>query len=129
GGSYQYSEYGFRSNGRAVVRSTDAGEHWSDMTWDATTEPNSPPNCCNPNPIAPNGFHPDQHALVVNPNNSGEFIEASDGGLIHSSGQFADISSQCDDRFNAGLIGSFKPVTLSQFLFSRSSPPLHPTHP
>jgi hypothetical protein len=106
GGSYQYSEYGFRSNGRGVVRSTDAGEHWSDMTWDATTAPNSPPNCCNPNPISPNGLHPDQHALVVNPNNSGEFIEGSDGGLIHSSGQFADISSQCDDRFNAGLIGS-----------------------
>src|SRR5262245_603453 len=116
GGSYQYSEYGFRSNGRAVVRSTDAGEHWSDMTWDATTEPNSPPNCCNPNPIAPNGFHPDQHALVVNPNNSGEFIEASDGGLIHSSGQFADISSQCDDRFNAGLIGSLSLVTCHNLL-------------
>src|SRR6266446_9340832 len=37
GGSYQYGEYGFRSNGRAVVHSTDAGEHWGDMTFDATT--------------------------------------------------------------------------------------------
>src|SRR5438445_2275902 len=42
GGSYQYGEYGFRSNGRAVVHSTDAGEHWRDMTFDATTAPAPP---------------------------------------------------------------------------------------
>jgi hypothetical protein len=109
GGSYQYGEYGFRSNGRAVVRSTDAGEHWSDMTFDATTPPVPPGSYASTYPpmlVAPNGMHPDQHALVVNPNNTGEFFEASDGGVVRSSGSFTDITSQCDDRFNAGLIGT-----------------------
>ena len=109
GGSYQYSEYGLRSNGRAVVRSTDAGEHWSDMTFDATTPPvpaGSYASTYPPMLVAPNGLHPDQHALVVSPNNSGLFFEASDGGVVRSSGSFTDITSQCDDRFNAGLIGS-----------------------
>src|SRR5437870_672871 len=109
GGSYQYGEYGFRSNGRAVVHSTDAGEHWGDMTFDATTPPVPPGSYASTYPpmlVAPNGMHPDQHALVVNPNNSGEFFEASDGGVVRSSGSFTDITSQCDDRFNAGLIGS-----------------------
>jgi len=86
GGSYQYSEYGLRSNGRALLRSTNAGEMFTDMTWDSTADP------------GPNGIHPDQHALVVNPNNSGMFFEASDGGVIRSSGSFTDISSQCDSR-------------------------------
>ena len=109
GGSYQYGEYGLRSNGRAVVRSTDAGEHWSDMTFDATTPPVPPGSYASTYPpmlVSPNGIHPDQHALVVNPNNSGEFFEGSDGGVVRSSGSFSDITSQCDDRFNAGLIGS-----------------------
>src|SRR5438874_1519662 len=109
GGSYQYGEYGFRSNGRRVVRSTDAGEHWSDMTFDATTPPVPPGSYASTYPpmlVAPNGMHPDQHALVVSPNNSGLFFVASDGGVVRSSGSFTDITSQCDDRFNAGLIGS-----------------------
>jgi hypothetical protein len=86
GGSYQYSEYGLRSNGRAVLRSTNAGEQFTDMTWDSTASP------------GPNGIHPDQHALVVSPSNSGLFFEASDGGVIRSSGEFKDISAQCDSR-------------------------------
>ena len=109
GGSYQYGEYGLRSNGRAVVRSTDAGEHWSDMTFDATTPPvpsGSYASTYPPMLVSPNGMHPDQHALVVSPNNSGLFFEGSDGGVVRSSGSFTDITSQCDDRFNAGLIGS-----------------------
>ncbi len=118
GGSYQYGEYGFRSNGRAVLRSTNAGEKFTDMTWDATTTPNSPPNCCNPNPIAPNGIHPDQHALVVSSNNSGLFFEGSDGGLVRSSGSYADITSQCDDRFNAGLISPLSRTACHNLLSS-----------
>ena len=98
GGSYQYGEYGFRSNGRAVLRSTNAGEKFTDMTWDATTAPAPAGSCCDPTPYAPNGIHPDQHALVVNPNNSGMFFESSDGGVVRSSGSFTDISSQCDSR-------------------------------
>ena len=33
--------------------------HFTDMTWDATTNPTPPGNCCQPNAIAPNGIHPD----------------------------------------------------------------------
>ena len=32
---------------------------FTDMTWDATTNPTPPGSCCQPNPIAPNGMHPD----------------------------------------------------------------------
>src|SRR5438132_4874112 len=45
-----------------------------------------------------NGIHPDQHALVVNPNNTGMVFVSSDGGVVRSSGRFTDISSQCDLR-------------------------------
>jgi hypothetical protein len=98
GGSYQYGEYGFSSNGRAVLYSTDAGVTWSDITADATQQPKDPANCCSALPFASNALHPDQHALVVNPNNQTQVFEGSDGGVMRSSGQFADISSQCDTR-------------------------------
>src|SRR3989454_10162876 len=68
------------------------------MTWDATIAPAPAGSCCDPTPYAPNGIHPDQHALVVNPNNTGMFFESSDGGVVRSSGRFTDISSQCDSR-------------------------------
>ena len=95
GGSYQYGEYGGKSNGRGVVLSTDAGMSFTDMTWDATTDPTPAGSCCQPNPISPNGLHPDQHALVVSPSDPSLFFEGSDGGLVRSSGGFSDISSQC----------------------------------
>ena len=38
-----------------ILRSTDAGVTFTDMTWDATTKPTPPGTCCQPNPIAPNG--------------------------------------------------------------------------
>ena len=95
GGSFQYGEYGGKSNSRAVLYSTNGGATWSDVSWDATTNPTPPGTCCQPNPIAPNGLHPDQHALVVSPSNPGLFFEGSDGGLVRSSGSFSDISSQC----------------------------------
>jgi hypothetical protein len=94
-GSFQYGEYGHKSNGRGVVLSTDAGVKFTDMTWDATTDPTPVGSCCQPNPISPNGLHPDQHALVVSPSNPYLFFEGSDGGLVGSSGTFSDISSQC----------------------------------
>ncbi len=102
GGAYDYENYGFRNNGRAFIRSTDAGVHFTDTTWDATTNPTPPGTCCQPNPIAPNGQHPDSHAIVEIPGTDSA-IFGGDGGLTRSSGTFADISSQCTDR---GLSGA-----------------------
>lgn len=95
GGSFDYPTYGVTTNGRGVLRSTDAGASFSDMTWDSTTPPTPPGSCCQPNPISPNGMHPDQHGFVVSPSNPGLFFDGSDGGLVRSDGAFADISSQC----------------------------------
>jgi len=94
GGSFDYARYGFRNNGRAFLRSTNAGVTFSDMTWDATTNPTPAGSCCQPNPIAPNGMHPDQHAIVEIPGTDAA-IFGSDGGLVRSTGLFANISSQC----------------------------------
>ena len=94
GGSYSYGTYGFTTNGRAFIRSADAGASFADMTWDATTNPTPPGSCCQPNPIAPNGQHPDSHAIVEVPGTNSA-IFGGDGGLMRSSGAFADISSQC----------------------------------
>jgi hypothetical protein len=93
GGAYQYGEVfdGLLngtgvSNGRAVLYSTDAGASFTDMTWDASSA------------TAPNGMHPDQHALVVSPSDPGLFFVGSDGGLMRSSGSFSNVSSQCATR-------------------------------
>jgi hypothetical protein len=85
-GSYLYAETGGISNGRGVLLSTDAGTSFTDESMDAT------------DPVHPNGVHPDQHAIVVNPANPYQFWEGSDGGVIRSSGQFADMSAQCGSR-------------------------------
>jgi len=84
GGSYRYGEQ--FSNKRAVVLSTDAGVTATDMTMDAT------------DPLHPNALHPDQHAIVTNPSNPFQFFEVNDGGVMRSSGEFADVSSWCDGR-------------------------------
>jgi hypothetical protein len=94
GGSYDYGNYGFRNNGRAFIRSTDGGVTFTDLTWDATTGATPSATCCQPNPIAPNGQHPDSHAIVGIPGTDSA-IFGGDGGLTRSSGAFADISSQC----------------------------------
>jgi hypothetical protein len=90
GGSYQYDEDGtngpYVANHRAVLRSTNAGESFTDMTMDATDVDH------------PNGMHPDQHRLVTNPQDPGQFFEASDGGIIRNTGEFVDKSSDCDSR-------------------------------
>jgi hypothetical protein len=94
GGSYSYGSYGFTTNGRAFIRSADAGASFADMTWDATTNPTPPDTCCQPNPVAPNGQHPDSHAIVEIPGTDSA-IFGTDGGLMRSSGAFDDISDQC----------------------------------
>jgi len=86
GGSFDYNLYGFGvNNGRGVLLSQDAGAHWSDVTRDAG------------NPTT--GTHPDQHALVVDPDNPLLFFEGSDGGMIRSSGSLTDTSSNCPGGF------------------------------
>lgn len=91
-GSYTYGEAGGRSNARAVLRSTTAGEPdpannnrtFTDMTWDAQ----SPPY----------GIHPDQHELAFHPTNPNIWWSTSDGGVVRSSGQYVDASAQCATR-------------------------------
>lgn len=93
-GSFEYGEAGGVSNGRAVVRSTTAGDPdpahnnrtFTDLTRDSSSN------------TAPNGIHPDQHAIAFFPLNPDIFFEGSDGGLMRSSGAFADISGQCAGR-------------------------------
>lgn len=102
GGSYQYGEYGWVSNSRGVVLSTDAGETFTDMSWDASSD------------TTPNGMHPDHHVLVTKPDDPFTFFEGSDGGLVRSSGDFKDVSYQCDSR------GVFEPyLTACRQLLSR----------
>ena len=84
GGSYAYGEP--FANHRGVVLSTDSGTSWTDMTADSTDS------------VHPNALHPDQHFIVTNPTNPLQFIEANDGGVMRSSGEFANVSSWCDSR-------------------------------
>lgn len=91
GGSMQYGEIFTAnppSNGRAVQRSTDAGVDFTDMTDDA----NNPPT----------GMHPDQHAVAFDPANPDIAFLGSDGGIVRTSGSFADTSSDCADRGISG---------------------------
>ena len=84
-GSFDYGQDNGPSNARGVLLSTDGGTTWSDLTQDAHT------------PRA-HGIHPDQHAIVVHPNNPYLFWEGSDGGVVRSDGQFRDITSKCATR-------------------------------
>lgn len=122
GGSFDYGNYGFTNNGRAFIYSTDGGASFTDLTWDATTKPTPAGSCCQPNPIAPNGMHPDQHAIVEIPGTNAAFF-GSDGGLTRSSGAFANISSQCASR---GLTGTN--LALCQQLLSRVPTQLYTTY-
>ena len=116
GGSYDYNNYGFPNNGRAFLRSTDAGVTFTDMTWDATTNPTTPGSYASIYPgtgISPNGMHPDSHAIIEIPNTNAA-IFGSDGGLVRSSGAFSDISAQCSSP--RGLSGT--PLATCQQLLS-----------
>jgi hypothetical protein len=112
------------SNGRAVLYSNTAGDPdaangmrtFTDLTNDAQDTPApwcsyepyglTPPDYCR---RAPDGIHPDQHAIVVNPGNPTQIFEGSDGGVIRTSGTFADLSAQCDETGRDGVTGG--PVT------------------
>jgi hypothetical protein len=115
-----------RSNGRAVLYSTTAGDPspannnrtFTDLTNDAQDTPAPwcafapyfPQGCVR----APNSIHPDQHALVINPGLPTQIIQGSDGGVIRTSGEFANISSQCDDANRNG--GGPLPTTSGSYL-------------
>jgi hypothetical protein len=72
-----------RSNGRAVILSTDGGLNWTDMTDDKS------------DPVYPVELHPDHHALTVNPTNYKQFFDVGDGGVMRSNGNFVDQSEYC----------------------------------
>jgi hypothetical protein len=109
------------SNGRAVLYSNTAGDPdasnsnrtFTDLTTD--DQDTAAPWCAYaPYGItfcrrASNSIHPDQHAIVINPGNPTQIFEGSDGGVIRTSGTFADISSQCDEVGRDGATGG--PVT------------------
>ena len=85
-GSNQYAENNHitgRSNGRALILSTNGGVSFFDMTEDSvgTTHPGA--------------LHPDHHALVVNPSNWRQFFDLGDGGVNRSNGVFVDDSADC----------------------------------
>ena len=89
GGSMTYNELppypgADRSNGRAVQRSTDAGQSFTDMTGDART------------PLE--DMHPDQHDIAFVPSNPNIAFVGSDGGVIRTSGAYTDGSAACDTR-------------------------------
>ena len=86
GGSMEYGEISSTSpsNGRAVMRSTDAGVNFTDMTNDSQA--------------SPDGLHPDQHAVVFDPENPDIAFLGDDGGVVRTSGSFADTSSTCAAR-------------------------------
>ena len=90
GGSYDYTQNNAGvSNARGWLLSTDAGVTWSDVTKDG-------------DPHHADAIHPDQHAIVVHPNDPLTFITGSDGGVVRSDGQYVDVSYKCAQR---GLTG------------------------
>jgi hypothetical protein len=92
GGSMQYQElnsFGFPqpSNGRTIERSENAGVSFTDMTNDQSF----------------NGMHPDQHAIVFDPENPDIAFTGSDGGLVRTSGTFANQAT--DPNLGCALRG------------------------
>ncbi len=88
-GANQYNENNYapsstgRSNGRAVLVSTDAGATFTDLTEDSRSN------------TQPGALHPDHHAVVVNPTNWMQFFDFGDGGVNRSDGVFVDESADC----------------------------------
>lgn len=70
------------SNGRAIIRSTNAGQSFTDMT----------------NDVDDNGLHPDQHALAFIPGHPDQWVLGDDGGAAVESGPFVDKSADCAGR-------------------------------
>jgi hypothetical protein len=93
GGSMQYGELPpyagpDMSDGRAVVRSTDGGVSWNDMTGDNRPDFEDQ--------------HPDQHAIAFDPADPNIAFIGSDGGMIRTDGKFGNASGQCASRDLSG---------------------------
>jgi len=107
-----------RSNGRASLYSNTAGDPdgsradlrtFSDLTDDVRE---APALWCAFAPYgfgacvhSHNGMHPDQHEVIVNPGNPTQIFQASDGGVVRTSGSFADISAECDQAWRSSRGG------------------------
>ena len=72
------------NNGRSLLRSTDGGVSWNDMTLDTESPPYA--------------MHPDQHTIAFSPNDPGIAFVGSDGGLVRTSGVFVDRRADCATR-------------------------------
>ena len=81
------------------MRSDDAGVSFTDMTNE--NKPTIQDDPAAPESQFAEGMHPDQHALVFSPANAGgteQVLVGSDGGVVRTSGAFADDSARCDQR-------------------------------
>ena len=88
-----------RTNGRAVIRSTDAGRTFNDMTNDATVVPGADTSLL---AGGVTGMHPDQHAVAFNPFNPKFFFVGSDGGVVRVNGRYVDHTGDCARRSLTG---------------------------
>jgi hypothetical protein len=113
-GANQYGENNRttgRSNGRAVLLSTNAGVHFTDMTEDVSDD------------NYPSALHPDHHALVTNPGNWRQFFDLGDGGIARSNGVFVDDSAICSTVKN---ISNPDRLAFCQLVLSRVPERLEP---
>jgi hypothetical protein len=101
GGSMNYQELQryqgtLRSNGRAVIRSTNANAPASDVTWQDMTQDARPPGTSE-------ATHPDLHAIVLPPRDPGIAFVGSDGGVVRVDVNHpVDTSSSCRERSLSG---------------------------
>jgi hypothetical protein len=101
GGSMNYDELPAyagqppRSDGRAVVRSTNATAIAGDVTWDDMTATLGG----GPSYAFTGGIHPDLHAVVFDPADTGIAFVGSDGGVVRIDVRTPiDASAACDAR-------------------------------
>jgi hypothetical protein len=101
GGSMNYDELPayagqpLRSNGRAVIRSTNAGASAADVTWSDMTATLGPA----PDYAFTKGIHPDQHAVVFDSADPRIAFVGSDGGVVRIDMRSpVDASAACDSR-------------------------------
>ena len=82
GGQFDYDEaWAGRTAGRAVLRSTDGGRSFSDLTSDARRPAHQ--------------LHPDIHVIAFAPNRQRVAFIGSDGGIVRMSGGFTGAAGRC----------------------------------